>query len=71
MVSVIASVDAVDKMHLLADDLECLNVTEAGFEVDHYFEDNNIPDKHEIINILNNIVLHWHNPKKYHGRHRF
>lgn len=63
MASVVASVLAIDKMHLLADDLECLNVTGAGFEVDHYFDNNDIPNKHEIINILNNIILQWHRPE--------
>lgn len=63
MACAVASVSAIDKMHILADDLECLNVTEATFDTNHYFDDNNIPNKHEIISTLNNIILQWHQPE--------
>lgn len=59
MVCAVASVAAVDKMHVLADDLVCLNVTEATFDVNHYFEDNTVPDRNSIIKTLNDIILHW------------
>lgn len=54
-----ASVEAVDKMHLLADELHVLSVIDGVFEIDHYFEDNNIPSQEEIIKILNQAILHW------------
>lgn len=59
MTCAIASVPAVDKMHVLADDLVCLNVVESTFDTDHYFSDNRIPTRNEIISTLNDIILHW------------
>jgi len=54
-----SSVGAVDKMHLLADELHVLHVIDGTFELDHYFEDNKIPSQQAIINILNEAILQW------------
>ena len=43
-----ASVQAVDRMHVLADDLYCLNVIEDYMDTDHYYDKQDVPD-HEII----------------------
>ena len=59
MACAVASVPAVDKMHVLADDLVCLNVVESTFDTDHYFGDNTVPTRNEIIQTLNDIILHW------------
>lgn len=59
MASPIAGVPAIDRMHILADELYCLNATDSVFEIDHYYEDNKLPDRNEIIQILNGIVLNW------------
>lgn len=67
MVCAVASVAAVDKMHVLADDLVCLNVTESTFDVNHYFDDNTILKRNEIISILNNIILNWDASEHNHG----
>lgn len=63
MVSPIASVGAVDRMHILADDLHCLTVTDSVFDIDHYYDDNELPKHNEILDIFNNIVLQWHRPE--------
>lgn len=54
-----ASVAAVDKMHLLADELQVLSVIDGTFELDHYFEQDDIPGQEDIIKALNEAILHW------------
>ncbi|HSX05775.1 MAG TPA: phosphoribosyltransferase family protein [Candidatus Saccharimonadales bacterium] len=54
-----ASVHAVDQMHILADEIFCLNVLEDVFSVNHYYDDNKMPDHERIIEILEDIILHW------------
>lgn len=59
MVAPFASVAAVDQMHVLADELVCLNVIEDIISVDHYYDDAALPPHEKVIKILENIVLHW------------
>jgi putative phosphoribosyl transferase len=54
-----ASVQAVDQMHILADELICLNVLEDVISVDHYYEDNTLPPHEKIVQIIEDIILHW------------
>lgn len=54
-----ASVPAADRMHLLADQIFCLSVIENFFTVDHYYEDNDIPDHKTVVDIMQNIVYGW------------
>jgi putative phosphoribosyl transferase len=55
----LASVSAVDKMHLLADELHVLSVYDGTFELDHYYEKNDVPDQETIVKTLNEAILHW------------
>jgi len=55
----IASVEAVDKMHLIGDDIYCLSVTENLMDSDHYYEDNTVPDRAGILKIVKNISMNW------------
>jgi len=55
-----ASVKAVDRMHVLADDLYCLNVVSDYISTDHYYDQNNVPEKKEIIEAIEKIILNWH-----------
>lgn len=59
MVTPFASVRAVDQMHILADQIVCLNVMEDMMPVDHYYEDNTVPEHQKIIQIIEDIILHW------------
>lgn len=59
MATPFASVQAVDQMHMLADEILCLNVMEDPLSVDHYYEDNTMPDHARIIQIIEDIILHW------------
>jgi len=54
-----ASVMAVDRMHLIADEICCLNVQESFMSTDHYYEDNTMPDHQAIIKTIETIVLNW------------
>lgn len=55
----IASVPAIDRMHLLADQIYCLGAVENYFSTDHYYEENTIPDHKTVVEIMKNIVLNW------------
>lgn len=55
----LASVGAVDKMHLLGDEIYCLNVAENLMESDHYYDDNIIPDHDNALKIVRNISMNW------------
>lgn len=55
----IASVPAVDRMHLLADEICCLSVLDNYIDTDHYYEDNTIPNYEGITKIIRNISLNW------------
>jgi len=57
--SPLATVTAVDRMHLLADELYVLSVIDSGMEIDHYFEQDDRPPHQEIVTILNKEILNW------------
>lgn len=57
--SPIATVPAVDKLHILADELHILDVKENFMGVNHYYDDNNVPDREQTIAKINEIVLNW------------
>jgi putative phosphoribosyl transferase len=55
-----ATVPAVDKLHVLADELHVLDVKQNFVEgIDHYYEDNIIPSHEDTIAKINEIVLNW------------
>lgn len=55
----VASVSAVDRMHILGDELHVLGVTDNFLDTNHYYENNDIPDREEILRQLNDMVLGW------------
>jgi predicted phosphoribosyltransferase len=55
----IASVQATDRLHMLADELHILDVRENFMGADHYYDNNDIPSHEETIAKINNIVLNW------------
>ncbi|HEY4161101.1 MAG TPA: hypothetical protein VGM08_03505 [Candidatus Saccharimonadales bacterium] len=59
MVTPFASVQAVDQMHMLADEIVCLNVLEDIISIDHYYDDNRLPGHEKIVRIIEDIILHW------------
>jgi predicted phosphoribosyltransferase len=67
MATPIAGVPAIDRMHVLADELFCLTATDSNFEVDHYYDENEIPDRDQTLAILNDIILRWKQPNSQKG----
>lgn len=59
VVAPVASVPAVDKLHMLADELHILDVKENYLGTDHYFTNNTIPSHEETVAKINQIVLNW------------
>jgi len=55
----LASLAAVDRMHVLTDGIKCLSVIENFINTNHYYEDNSMPDHEAIIGIIQNLVQHW------------
>lgn len=55
----VCSVQAVDKLHILADELYILDVKDNYMWTDHYYEQNDIPSQEETIAKINQIVLNW------------
>lgn len=54
-----ASVQAVDRLHILADEIHILDVKENFMGIDHYYNQNIIPSHEETIAKINQIVLNW------------
>jgi putative phosphoribosyl transferase len=55
----IASVTAVDRMHLIGDEIACLGVTPNFFHTNHYYEDNTIPSVEGVLKVMRNISINW------------
>ncbi|HUY85438.1 MAG TPA: hypothetical protein VMU97_02890 [Candidatus Dormibacteraeota bacterium] len=55
----LASVPAVDRMHVVADELYCLNVVGDYMETDHYYDNNDVPDHETVLETVTNIILKW------------
>lgn len=60
IVAPIASVEAVDRAHILGDELHILAVTDNYLSTDHYYDVNDVPSHEATIAALNEIVLNWH-----------
>ncbi|MDB5164259.1 MAG: phosphoribosyltransferase [Candidatus Saccharibacteria bacterium] len=52
----LADINAVDRMHLLADEVICLDVVDNYIETNHYYDENNLPDHHMVLKSVRNIV---------------
>lgn len=55
----VASVEAVDRLHVQADELHILDVKANYMGTDHYYDQNLIPSHEETIAKINQIVLNW------------
>ncbi len=55
----VASVEAVDRMHVLADELHVLSVTDNYLETNHYYDNNLLPSQEEVAARLNRNILNW------------
>lgn len=55
----VASVAAVNRLHIAADELQILDVKANYLDTNHYYEDNSLPSHEETIDKINNIILNW------------
>lgn len=55
----VASVNAVDQMHILGDELHCLSVTDNYLETAHYYDIDDVPTQEQATKIINDTVLNW------------
>ena len=56
----LASVQAVDRLHIQADDLYCLDVISEYMETDHYYEAQDVPDHATVLKTVEQIIQNWH-----------
>jgi len=54
-----ASVKAVDRMHIVADEIYCLNVIEDYISTDHYYDKQDVPSHETVVKTVEQIVLQW------------
>ena len=54
-----ASIQAVDRMHVLADDLYCLNAVTDYIDTNHYYDKQDVPDHETVLKTIEHIVLYW------------
>lgn len=54
-----ASVQAIDRMHLLFDQIYCLSIIEDYITTDHYYEINDVPNHEVVIQTVENILKNW------------
>jgi putative phosphoribosyl transferase len=55
----LASVQAVDRMHILADEIFCLSVIEEYITTDHYYDTQDVPSHELVVKTIEEVVSHW------------
>ena len=55
----VASVEAIDRLHISADELHILDVKANYFGANHYYDENELPSREEVVKKINEIILKW------------
>ncbi|HET8709286.1 MAG TPA: phosphoribosyltransferase family protein [Candidatus Saccharimonadales bacterium] len=55
----LASVKAVDRMHIVADDLCVLSVIDDYMDTPHYYDKDDVPEHEKVMEIINRIIMQW------------
>lgn len=55
----LADMKALDTIHVMADEIHCLDVVDSTFELNHYYDSNDMPDHDTIVKTIENIVFQW------------
>lgn len=55
----VASEGAIDRLHVMADELHILDVKVNYFDTNHYYTVNEIPSHEETVDKINKIILNW------------
>ncbi len=58
-VAPVATIAAVDYLHVAVDEMHILDVKENYMGKDHYYDDNVVPTHEEAIQKINQIILNW------------
>lgn len=59
VVTPIASPEAVDRMHVLADKIYCLSVVDNYLATEHYYERRDVPRREDVVKIVEEIMERW------------
>lgn len=57
--SPVAAESAVNKLHIVADELHILDVKSNYLDTNHYYDANDIPSHEDTIDKINKIILNW------------
>lgn len=60
----LASIPAIDRMHIVADDIYCLSPTENYITTDHYFDTKDVPEHEVVVATVASILKNWKQPAK-------
>lgn len=55
----IANVPAINRVHIQADEVFCLSVIADYFTTDHYYDTNDVPEHHKVVQTIENLVKLW------------
>lgn len=55
----VATIPAVDQLHVVADELHILDVKENYMGTNHYYDNNDIPSREDSIAKINQMILNW------------
>lgn len=55
----VASIDAVDRVHVLADEIHILDVKENYINTEHYYEQNALPAVKETMDRVSEVMMKW------------
>lgn len=55
----LASIQAVDRMHIQADEIFCLSVIEDYISTDHYYDTQDVPPHDLVVKTIEEVVAHW------------
>lgn len=55
----VASIEAVDKAHVAADEVCFLSVTPNFIGSNHYYDINDVPDHEQVLKMLDEFILRW------------
>jgi len=55
----LASVQTVDRMHVMADELYCLSVVPEYIDTNHYYDKQDVPSHEKVIEVIEKIILNW------------
>jgi putative phosphoribosyl transferase len=55
----IASVKAVDRMHVAADELYVLSVVEDYISTEHYYDEEDVPKHQVVVDTVGRIIMNW------------